>query len=127
MKRSTLVGFSGFLAVVVVAAAVVVASPQPTDVGAQAQPTIPSSIIQLPPPVPGLDYTPQGSGHASLTVPVVTGGTPVADQSSPDALAPATGNSVTASLGGSDISVSSVGGSYEVDGPKKRRNRSPRR
>jgi hypothetical protein len=31
----------------------------------------------------------------------------------------------TTSLGGSDVAVSSVGGSYEVDGPKRRKDRLP--
>ena len=36
------------------------------------------------------------------------------------------GGSVTTSLGGSDVAVSSVGGSYEVDGPKRRAKRAPK-
>jgi hypothetical protein len=35
-------------------------------------------------------------------------------------LAPEPGGSMTTSLGGSDVAVASVGGSYEVDGPKRR-------
>ena len=95
---------------------------------AQAQPTANAgSIVQLPPPVPGLDYTPPQPGQATIPDTASTIGTPVpADPGT--AAAPASGDSVTASLGGSDIAVSSVGGSYERDVPKDRRDgRKPRR
>lgn len=39
---------------------------------------------------------------------------------------PESGGSLTASLGGSDVAVSSVGGSYEVDGPKRKAKKWPR-
>jgi len=47
---------------------------------------------------------------------------PEAVSEAPDAVAeaPETGNSVTTVLGGSDVAVSSVGGSHEVDRPSKR-------
>jgi hypothetical protein len=47
----------------------------------------------------------------------------VADAPDVAADAPETGNSVTTSLGGADVAVSSVGGSNEVDSPKKRSDR----
>jgi hypothetical protein len=90
---------------------------------AQAQPTIvASSTLQLPPPVPGLDYTPLDPGQATVPETAATTGTPVAEPAAPTA-----GDSVTASLGGSDIAVSSVGGSYERDAPNKRRGDKERR
>jgi hypothetical protein len=46
-----------------------------------------------------------------------------ADASDAVADAPETGNSMTTSLGGSDVSVASVGGSHEVDRPGKRSER----
>jgi hypothetical protein len=46
---------------------------------------------------------------------------PAAPESAAGTAPPAaSGNSMTASLGGSDIAVSSVGGSYEIDGPKRK-------
>jgi hypothetical protein len=85
---------------------------------AQAQPTPgPGSIILLPPPVPGLDYSPPETDQASIPEVAATTGTPVPVAGD----APASGESITATLGGSDIAVSSVGGSYERDVPKNRR------
>ena len=107
--------------IAVAAFAVFVAERSQTGtVGAQAQPTAGTSIIQRPPPVPGLDYTPPEPGQATIPVAATTTGTPVAADPSTVA-APTSGGSVTASLGGSDIAVSSVGGSYERDVPNKRR------
>ena len=99
---------------------------EPESASAQAQPTVIASIIQLPPLVPGLDYTPPEPGQATVHDIVATTGTPVAADPGTVA-APASGDSVTASLGGSDIAVSSVGGSYERDGPNRRGDRKPRR
>ncbi len=93
---------------------------------AQAQPTtVAGSIIQIPPPVPGLDYTPSQPDEATIPEATTTG-TPLPTDPGATA-APATGDSVTASLGGSDIAVSSVGGSYERDVPNKRRGDRDRR
>jgi hypothetical protein len=36
-----------------------------------------------------------------------------------------TGDGLTTNLGGSDVAVSSVGGSYEIDGPKRKARRIP--
>jgi len=47
----------------------------------------------------------------------------VAESSDDVADAPNNGNSETTVLGGSDVAVSSVGGSHEVDGPGKRSER----
>jgi hypothetical protein len=54
---------------------------------------------------------------------------PPADESTPSGTpeaavgAPEAGNSTTTILGGSDVAVSSVGGSHEVDGPRRRSER----
>jgi hypothetical protein len=115
-------------ALVVAAIALFVKGRTETDTaGAQAQPTtVAGSLVQLPPPVPSLDYTPPQPGQATITEAATTTGTPVA--SDPGTIAaPASGDSVTASLGGSDIAVSSVGGSYERDVPNKRRGDRERR
>ncbi len=120
------------IAVLVVAAvAFVDGRVQMDGVSAQAQPTVAGSLIQLPPPVPGLDYTPPDPSQATIPEAATTTGTPVAPASASDTgagtVAPAIDGSVTASLGGSDISVSSVGGSYERDAPNKRREDRERR
>ena len=47
---------------------------------------------------------------------------PPADESTPSGT-PEAGNSTTTILGGSDVAVSSVGGSHEVDGPRRRSER----
>lgn len=97
------------------------------SVNAQAQPTaIPGANIQLPPPVPGLDYTPLQPGQATIPDAATTTGTP-APAAPGTTTAPASGDSVTATLSGSDIAVSSVGGSYERDVPRNRREDRERR
>ncbi len=97
------------------------------SVNAQAQPTaIPGANIQLPPPVPGLDYTPLQPGQATIPDAATTTGTP-APAAPGTTTAPAAGGSVTATLSGSDIAVSSVGGSYERDVPRNRREDRERR
>lgn len=97
------------------------------SVNAQAQPTaIPGANIQLPPPVPGLDYTPLQPGQATIPDAATTTGTP-APAAPGTTTAPAAGGSVTATLSGSDIAVSSVGGSYERDVPRNRREDRDRR
>lgn len=100
------------------------------SVNAQAQPTaIPGANIQLPPPVPGLDYTPLQPGQATIPDAATSTGTPApaAPAAPGTTTAPSAGGSVTATLSGSDIAVSSVGGSYERDVPKNRRDRDRRR
>ena len=80
--------------------------------------------IQLPPPVPGLDYTTADIEEVDSTEDLVISATqtaPLLPEESPAVLdAPEDGGTLTTSLGGSDVTVSSVGGSYEVDGAKKR-------
>ena len=94
---------------------------------AQSEPVTTVNGIQLPPRVPGLDYTTIDTEDAGLVEGLVIPGTPTVPvlpgdtSTSPDA--PDTGGTVTTSLGGSNVTVSSVGGSYEVDGPKKRSQR----
>jgi hypothetical protein len=69
---------------------------------------------------------------AATDAPEATAETPDAGTDAPDPAtdapdavtsAPEAGNSVTTVLGGSDVAVSSVGGSYEVDRPNKRSER----
>jgi hypothetical protein len=86
------------------------------------RPTATYYVIQVPPPVPGIDYSgvgePVGGPAEALTqaspAPATgtTSGAP-ALESSPD-------GGYSTSLGGSDIAVSSVGGSHERDGRGKR-------
>ena len=96
------------------------------SVNAQAQPTyVPGVNIQLPPAVPGIDYAPPVPNQATIPEAATTG-TPVAAEPG-TATAPTSGDTVSASLGGSDIAVSSVGGSYERDVPNRRGDRKPRR
>lgn len=99
-----------------------------TDIArAQSEPVTTVNGIQLPPPVPGLDYDPVEAREKGIVEGAVTPATPAAPVYPADTStvidAPDNGGALTTSLGGSDIAVSSVGGSYEVDGPKKRSNR----
>lgn len=110
-------------------------SPAASNVAqAQAEPVTAANGVLLPSPY----YDPAAARIADLAESAVvtdpaTTPAPPADQSAatdapeaggeaPDAVAeaPETGNSVTTVLGGSDVAVSSVGGSYEVDRPSKR-------
>ncbi len=81
--------------------------------------------IQTPPPVPGIDYSTAGVIEPGpAPPPVLEGmGTPVPPALPDDAAKvagdPAEGGSMTASMGGSDIAVSSTGGSYERDSPRR--------
>jgi len=104
---------------------------------AQNEPTTAANGVLLPSPY----YDPAAARIADLAESAVVTDTattpaPPADESTatdapeavadaPDAVAeaPETGNSVTTVLGGSDVAVSSVGGSYEVDRPGKRSER----
>lgn len=51
---------------------------------------------------------------------------PAAPANATEVVPPEEGGSLTASLGGSDVAVSSPGGSYEVDGPKRKAKKWPR-
>jgi hypothetical protein len=94
---------------------------------AQSEPVTTVNGIQLPPRVPGLDYTIVDTGDPGLVEGLVIPATPTAPvlpgNTSPSHDIPDTDGALTTSLGGSDVAVSSVGGSYEVDGPKKRSHR----
>jgi hypothetical protein len=92
---------------------------------AQSEPVTTVNGIQLPPPVPGSDYT---TGEIGPEEGRLIAGTPTApvlpgDSSSGIEVLPDTSGAVTTSLVGSDVAVSSVGGSYEVDSPKRRSHR----
>lgn len=132
MKRA----FAGRLVSFLVIAAFLVAAlagasvlgPAMTDIArAQSEPITTVNGVQLPPPVPGLDYDPVEAREKGVVEGAVTPATPTAPVYPADAStvidAPDNGGALTTSLGGSDIAVSSVGGSYEVDSPKKRSNR----
>ena len=124
----------GAIIAAVVGAAIVGAtllSPMTNLAWAQTEPSTAANGVLLPP----VDFDPAAARSqdlpgsamvpASSTSPVSP-----ADESAPSgtpeavADAPVAGNATTTSLGGSDVAVSSVGGSYEVDGPN---NRSARR
>ena len=94
---------------------------------AQTDPNTAANGVVLPP----LNFDPAAARDGDFVESVVVPATPAspvdsADAStgtdSPDAVAsvPGNGSSTTTSLGGSDVAVSSVGGSYEVDRPNKR-------
>jgi hypothetical protein len=111
---------------------------------AQTEPAMAANGVLLPP----LDFDPAAARNLVLTGSAVVPATATAPVSAPDEStatdapdattdapeatadapaagteAPDNGNSMTTSLGGSDVAVSSVGGSYEVDRPKKRSGR----
>jgi hypothetical protein len=118
-------------------------SPAATNVAqAQSEPATAANGVLLPP----LEFDPAAARIEDLaesTVASEAATAPVADASTateaPEAAvdapaataddpeagadAPADGSATTTSLGGSDVAVSSVGGSYEVDRPKKRSER----
>ena len=123
---------SGRIAVLVVAVVLVailsgagMLNPVATDIAeAQSDPVTTVNGIQLPPPVPGLNYTPVEIGPAGLVDSLVTPATPTVADIPGDAWTvldpPEPDGALTTVLGGADVAVSSVGGSYEVDAPKKR-------
>jgi hypothetical protein len=108
-------------------------SPATNVAQAQTKPTTAANGVLLPP----MDYDPvaaRNEGLAGLAESAVAPATPtpavdptdgstVTDAPVDATDPPEGGNSVTTSLGGSDVAVSSVGGSYEVDRPKKRSER----
>jgi hypothetical protein len=78
-------------------------------------------------PVPGVSAQAQATATvlaARTWVPGAPAAATPAVPVNPDPVAtttaPESGGSMTANLGGSDVAVSSVGGSYEVDGPKRK-------
>ena len=92
----------------------------PDLVEAQSEPNTAANGIVLPP----LGYDPVAARNEDATGSATAPGTPTPTTTSDDGTttteAPEGGNSVTTILGGSDVAVSSVGGSYEVDRPSKR-------
>jgi hypothetical protein len=113
-------------------------SPVETQVArAQTEPATAANGVLLPPP----DFDPAGARSEGLTESAVVAATPAApvspaDESTatdaaeattdtPEATtdAPTGGSSTTTVLGGSDVAVSSIGGSYEIDRPTKRSER----
>lgn len=112
---------------------VAVSATDPTlsrDVHAQFETSAAISAIQTPPSVPGIDYSIAGTGGSSPPLPELAPATPVPLALSGVAtITPAIGEadgSMTTSLGGSDIAVSSVGGSHQVDAPGRKSNRTSR-
>jgi hypothetical protein len=100
---------------------------RPDVAEAQTEPNTAANGVVLPPQ----DYDPAANRNVDRADSAVVPATPASpvdstDAStgtdSPDAVAgvPGNGSSTTTSLGGSDVAVSSVGGSYEVDRPNKR-------
>jgi hypothetical protein len=97
---------------------------------AQTEPDTAANGLLLPPQ----DFDPAAARNVGLAESAVVAGTPTPPADSVDAStvseapvaatdAAENGSSTTTSLGGSDVAVSSVGGSYEVDRPKKRSER----
>jgi len=129
-RRSLLFLGIASLPIVAIAASIDVGPTTLTLQEAEAQTSEADSVpvvhVQLPGWLPGEDFDPvnarenvstetePSSGTPTPTAPVVSAdGATVVD-------APGESGSMTTSLGGSDVAVSSVGGSYEVDSPKKR-------
>lgn len=102
--KITIASPTGFaiLAGVTIALGLAVADPVlPLDALAQTAPAVTTTPEQPP----------AADGGLAPATPVVP------------ALPPEEGGSMTTSLGGSDVAVASVGGSYEVDAPKRRGHR----
>lgn len=92
------------------------------DAEAQAESTAISTGINTGAPEGGYTIGPDGR-KVPIDTPLVSG-TP-APPGDPTAGNVAPGNGMTTNLGGSDVAVSSVGGSHEVDGPKRKSRRFP--
>jgi hypothetical protein len=91
---------------------------------AQAQPST-VEAIQTPPPVPGLDYPEAEVVGDGLDIAALLAATPSPEPGTApgvDEVAAREG-AVNTNLGGSDVAVTSEGGSYEVDAPKRRAKR----
>ena len=84
------------------------------------------TAIQTPPPVPGIDYEAANTTIAPVSAPVTASGTPAAPVDSGGATLTENNGGYETSLGGSDIAVTSEGGSYEVDGPKRKAKKIPK-
>lgn len=96
---------------------------------AQAQDTEAVGSIQTPPPVPGLEYPDTTTVTGLPLAPGLIPGTPVVPGSPADSTGTAgiaeSGGDYETNLGGSDVAVASEGGSYQVDGPKRKGKRMP--
>jgi hypothetical protein len=84
------------------------------------------TAIQTPPPVPGIDYDAATTEIAPVSAPATASGTPAAPVAPGSATTTANNGGYETSLGGSDIAVTSEGGSYEVDGPKRKAKKAPK-
>jgi hypothetical protein len=84
------------------------------------------TAIQTPPPVPGIDYDAANTAPPAVSAPVTASGTPAAPAESAGPTLTENNGGYETSLGGSDIAVTSEGGSYEVDGPKRKAKRMPK-
>ena len=101
----------------------ILVSAAPNVAWAQTEPTTAANGVSLP----AAEFDPAAARNEDLAESAVlpaasTAPVSPADESSP-AGTPEAGNSTTTVLGGSDVAVSSVGGSYEVDRPSKRSGR----
>jgi hypothetical protein len=76
-------------------------------------------------PIPGVDYSDVAGGDLieSDTAPATPAVPVIPAEGEKIGEVPA-GGMTTASLGGSDVAVASVGGSYQVDAPHKKKRRS---
>jgi hypothetical protein len=82
----------------------------------------PSAEAQTDPTVQSVDDPAAGETTSPpvQTLPMATPRPPDIPAGTTTIISPEPGGSTTTSLGGSDVAVASVGGSYEVDGPKRR-------
>jgi len=81
----------------------------------------PSAEAQTDPTVQAVDDPAAGETTSpGQTLPMATPRPPDIPAGTTTIISPEPGGSMTTSLGGSDVAVASVGGSYEVDGPKRR-------
>lgn len=116
---------TGIVAASLLAAAITVVALDPWQASeAEAQDGI--TAIQTPPPVPGIDYDAATSETAPVGAPVTAAGTPAAPVEAGSATTTANNGGYETSLGGSDIAVISEGGSYEIDGPKRKAKKIPK-
>ena len=92
------------------------------DAEAQAEPT--AALAEGEVSVPEGGYTLSPDGHKVPIDPNLAAATPAAAAEATTGNADG-GNGMTTNLGGSDVAVSSVGGSHEIDGPKRKARRFP--
>ena len=77
------------------------------------------------PSVPGVDFAGGADGSAEVTEAApATPPAPVLSTEIGSVSDVPEGGTTTASLGGSDVAVASVGGSYQIDAPHKKKRRS---